>query len=101
MKEIKEVIIPLRCHTINIHDYPNISSILVHGNNLNSVIITNFPRITSITLPKKHSTLSVDSTCVVTSIQLSINISRVFINYHYLYSIHFQEKLKLKKKLFR
>ena len=46
MKEIEEVIIPLRCNTINIHDRPNLSSILVHENNLNSVIITNCQRIT-------------------------------------------------------
>ena len=68
MKEIEEVIIPFKCNTINIHDYPNISSILVYGNNTNSVIITNFQRIILITFPKKHSTLSIDSTCVVISI---------------------------------
>ena len=53
MKDIKEVIIPCKCNTINIHYYPNISSIIVHGNNTNSVIITNCQRIILITFQKE------------------------------------------------
>ena len=68
MKDIEKVIILCKCNTINIHYYLNISSILVHGNNTNIVIITNCQRITLITFPKKHSTLNIYSTCVVTSI---------------------------------
>ena len=68
MKEIEKVIILCKYNTINIHNYPNISSILVHRNNINSVTNTNCQRITLITFPKKHSTLSIYSICVVTSI---------------------------------